>query len=142
MGFARYYTVNGNLDPEKFKNYSMDCKLVCDYITKQYGHEIAGFDGTGDSLFSESEVCFNGQGDDDSHETFLLTTGTTGFQFTKTQLKPYDKHVYACLVIAQHYFDNIEVNGDGEEDDYPELTTIIKSIIRDRKINHLIDSKK
>ena len=139
MGFTRYYTVNGKIDPEKFKNYSKDCKTICDYITEEYGNEIAGYDGSGESIFSEEEVCFNGKGDEDSHETFLLTTGTTGFQFTKTQLKPYDKHVYACLVIAKHYFDHIVVSGDGDKDDYPELTPIIKSIIRDKKINDVID---
>ena len=83
-------------------------------------------------------VLFNGIGDN-SHETFGITKDRTGFQFTKTQLKPYDKHVYACLVIAKHYFDHIVVSGDGDEDDYPELTPIIKSIIRDKKINDVID---
>ena len=139
MGFTRYYTVNGTIDTERFKEYSKDCKLVCDYITKEYGHEIAGYDGNDEAIFSESEVCFNGKGDKDSHETFRLSTATTGFQFTKTQLKPYDRHVYACLVIAKIYFNHIVVDGDGEEDDYPELTAIIKSIIRDKKITDVIN---
>ena len=139
MGFTRYYTVNGKIDPEKFKSYSRDCKIICDYITEEYGHEIAGYDGSGDAIFSEEEVCFNSKGDEDSHETFSLETTSKGFNFTKTNLKPYDKHVYACLFLAKYYFDHIVVTGDGEDDDYKEITSKIQSLIRDNKINIVIN---
>ncbi len=139
MGFTRYYTVNGKIDPEKFKSYSKDCKIICDYITEKYGIEIADWDGNGEPVFSDRQVTFNGKGEDDSHETFSLETTSKGFNFTKTNLKPYDKHVYACLFLAKYYFDHIVVTGDGENDDYPELTPIIKSILRDNKINIVIN---
>lgn len=139
MGFTRYYTVNGDIDFEKFKNYSKDCRIVCDYITKEYGHEIADYDGNGDPVFSDTEVVFNGKGDEDSHETFSLDIHTKGFNFTKTNLKPYDKNVYACLLLVKYYFDHIVVSGDGEKDDYPEITSYVNSMIRDRKINTVIN---
>ncbi len=139
MGFTRYYTVNSKLDSLKFKDFSLDCQLVCEWITKTTGEEIAGFDGTGESAFSEKNIIFNGLGSE-SHETFSLSVDTFGFNFTKTNLKPYDKHVFACLVLAKFYFkDSIEVSGDGEDDDYPEISAVIKSFLRDRKILEILN---
>ena len=43
MGYTRYYRIEGNIDPIKFKNYSKDFKMVCEEITKQSGHGLAGW---------------------------------------------------------------------------------------------------
>lgn len=141
MGFTRYYTINGKLDPERFKSYSKDCKFICDKITEKYVGGIAGWDGTGDPEFNEDEVVFNGIGDM-SHETFAIGINSKGFNFTKTQLKDYDKHVYACLLLADIYFKkDIKVSSDGDRDDYPEITGLVKSFIRDNKIIEILDDK-
>jgi hypothetical protein len=138
MGFTRYYTINSKLDPQKFVKFSADCKYICDYITQNFNIKLAGYDGEGDPTFSDNYIVFNGK-DDLAHETFSIGTEMTGFQFTKTNLKPYDRHVYACLTLVKKYFQEaIKVSGDGEIDDYPDLGAIIQSLIRDRKICDLL----
>lgn len=147
MGFTRYYTINGKLDPERFKSYSKDCKFICDKIYEKYTGQpwenrgIAGWDGTGDPEFTDDEVVFNGIGDM-AHETFSIGVNSKGFNFTKTQLKDYDKYVYACLLLAGIYFKkDIKVSSDGDRDDYPEITGLVKSFVRDNKIIEILDDK-
>jgi len=139
MGYTRYYEVTGQIDPQKFEKYSEDCKVVCDEITKQTGHGLAGWNGEGKPRFENDAISFNGVGDL-SHETFGISVETTGFQFTKTQRKPYDRHVLACLLLAKEYFgENIRVSSDGDNDDV-EVESMILEFKRDNKINLLLES--
>lgn len=138
MGYTRYYRVEGKIDPIKFKDYSKDCKMVCEEITKQSGHGIAGWNGEGEPRFEDEGISFNGIGDL-SHETFGLGPQTSGFNFTKTQRKPYDKHVLACLILAKEYFgDNIKVSSDGDNDD-KEIEDLLTALRRDNKIKSILD---
>ena len=138
MGYTRYYRIEGKIDPIKFKDYSKDCKMVCEEITKQSGHGIAGWNGEGEPRFEDDVILFNGVGDL-SHETFGLGPQTSGFNFTKTQRKPYDKHVLACLILAKEYFgDNIKVSSDGDNDD-KEIEDLLTALRRDNKIKSILD---
>lgn len=64
---------------------------------------------------------FNGTGDL-GHETFIIREHykeNVGFNFCKTNQKPYDVVVVACLCILKHYLgDNIEVSSDGSSLDW------------------------
>ena len=140
MGYTRYYRVEGKIDPIKFKDYSKDCKMVCEEITKQTGHGLAGWNGEGEPRFEDEGILFNGVGDL-SHETFGLGPETSGFNFTKTQRKPYDKHVLACLILAKEYFgDNIKVSSDGDNTD-KEIEELLISLRRDNKIKSILDGR-
>ena len=140
MGYTRYYRVEGKIDPIKFKDYSKDCKMVCEEITKQSGHGLAGWNGEGEPRFEDEGILFNGVGDL-SHETFGLGPETSGFNFTKTQRKPYDKHVLACLILAKEYFgDNIKVSSDGDNDD-KEIEGLLTALRRDNKIKSILDGR-
>jgi len=140
MGYTRYYRVEGKIDPIKFKDYSKDCKMVCEEITKQSGHGLAGWNGEGEPRFEDEGILFNGVGDL-SHETFGLGPETSGFNFTKTQRKPYDKHVLACLILAKEYFgDNIKVSSDGDNND-KEIEELLISLRRDNKIKSILDGR-
>ena len=140
MGYTRYYRVEGKIDPIKFKDYSKDCKMVCEEITKQTGHGLAGWNGEGEPRFEDEGILFNGVGDL-SHETFGLGPETSGFNFTKTQRKPYDKHVLACLILAKEYFgDNIKVSSDGDNND-KEIEELLISLRRDNKIKSILDGR-
>jgi len=140
MGFTRYYDVKETLDPEKFKQYSKDCKTVCDVITEKYAIKLASGDGTGSPVFTDEKVHFNGVFED-SHEDFLLSINSKGFNFTKTQYKPYDKHVLACLILAKKYFkDSIKTTSDGDSEDQ-DILDIVKVLIRDEKINDILNEK-
>ena len=52
-----------------------------------------------------------------AHEAFIFP-GENGFNFCKTQWKPYDAVVIACLFAARDYFspDQLEIASDGEDD--------------------------
>lgn len=140
MGYTRYYRIEGKIDPIKFKDYSKDCKMVCEEITKQTGHGLAGWNGEGEPRFEDEGILFNGVGDL-SHETFGLGPETSGFNFTKTQRKPYDKHVLACLILAKEYFgDNIKVSSDGDNND-KEIEELLISLRRDNKIKSILDER-
>lgn len=140
MGYTRYYRIEGKIDPIKFKDYSKDCKMVCEEITKQSGHRLAGWNGEGEPRFEDEGILFNGVGDL-SHETFGLGPETSGFNFTKTQRKPYDKHVLACLILAKEYFgDNIKVSSDGDNND-KEIEELLISLRRDNKIKSILDER-
>ena len=139
MGYTRYYRVVGKIDPKKFKDYSKDCKMVCEEITNKWGHGLAGRNGEGEPRFEDEGIYFNGIGDL-SHESFGLSPQTNGFEFTKTQRKPYDRHVLACLILAKEYFgDVIEVSSDGDNSD-KEIHDILISFRRDNKIKSIFES--
>jgi hypothetical protein len=79
-----------------------------------FGGKIAFFDG-GPLLPS---ISFNGIGDD-AHEPFafpLVDPGASEIQFVKTEWKPYDEVVVACLIAARDHFPSavLTIDSDGE----------------------------
>ena len=140
MGFTRYYKIRGKLDKDRFEDFSSNCKILCELVSRKWGINIGGPDGDGgEPTFSKESVEFNGIGKD-SHESFILDLNSNGFNFTKTQLKPYDKHVEACLILAKYYFgDTIEVSSDGSDEIDSEIEILTKESIRNFKISEILD---
>ena len=57
-------------------------------------------------------IRFNGI-EEDGHETFYISSGfEDGFNFCKTNRKPYDIAVCECLIIFKHFL-NADVSSDG-----------------------------
>lgn len=140
MGFTRYYTVKNKLDKEKFKEYSKVCEQVCNYLQKEENYRLCNYEGEigSNPTFLEDIISFNGEAEL-SHESFSISTSSSGYDFTKTARKPYDSSVSACLYLARIYFaDDIKVSGDDGEDDNPELVSIIKQFLRDNKLNTIL----
>lgn len=160
MGFTRYWDIKKSLDPEKFKEFSKACKLVCEawqeahikyYLSQgdtlenaQHKSGISGWDGSGEPSFADTGICFNGNRSFDkesydlSHETFSIEIGSLGFNFCKTARKPYDKQVEACLYLAEKFFgDAIEIRSDGDDRD-SEIISFTLSYLRDNKIDLII----
>jgi hypothetical protein len=127
MGYTRYWTVKNKLEKEKFIKFKETCEELVEL-----------FDIPLDELsISEDAVIFNGV-DDNSHETFLFMRESTGFSFCKTQRKPYDILVCACLKLAEEIFKNdIDVSSDGENNDV-DIENRLKSLIRDKKLKSLL----
>jgi hypothetical protein len=65
-------------------------------------------------LLDGEHIVFNGIGDD-AHEDFRFP-GALGFNFTKTQWKPYDEVVTAALIVARAHFsvEELEIKSDGD----------------------------
>lgn len=129
MGYTRYWKSNKRvLDDNKFKHFSHICKLVIESMNIPLD----------DITINDNIVRFNGVGDD-AHETFVFSKKIDDFNFCKTQRKPYDELVCACLEFAKNIFkDDISVSSDGENLD-EEVRQKIKKIIRDKKIENLLD---
>lgn len=139
MGFTRYYKIRGKLDKDRFEDFSSSCKILCELVSGKWNINIGGPDGDGgDPIFSKESVEFNGIGKD-SHESFILDLNSNGFNFTKTQLKPYDKHVEACLILAKYFGDTIEVSSDGNDEGDSEIEILVKESIRNFKISEILD---
>lgn len=138
MGYTRYFELYKPTNEEKFKQYSEVCKTVCEAIQKKEDYKLGDWEGNeNDPIFDENEVSFNGI-DKDSHETFSIRRIKTGFKFTKTNRKPYDSSVCACLYLAKQMFgDDIRVSNDGDNDD-EKVQNFVRQYLRDSNINNLI----
>ena len=128
MGYTRYWRSNKEvLDDKKFNHFSHICKLVTENMD-------IPLDGV---IIDDNVVRFNGV-NDDAHETFIFRKKTNSFNFCKTQRKPYDELVCACLEFAKNIFkDDITVSSDGENMD-EEVRQKIKKIIREKKLENLL----
>jgi len=133
MGYTRYWESNkGVLDDNKFKHFSHICKLVTENMDIPLD----------DVIINDNVVRFNGVGDD-AHETFVFSKKIDSFNFCKTQRKPYDELVCACLEFAKNIFkDDITVSSDGDNvrskamDE--EVRQKIKKITREKKLEDLL----
>ena len=64
---------------------------------------------------------------DQGHETMSLGISTQGFNFCKTEHKPYDIAVTSLLIIAKHYLgDIIKVSSDGDIVDWEEAMDLLQ----------------
>jgi hypothetical protein len=138
MGYTRYFELYKPINEEKFKQYSEVCKTVCEEIQKKEDYKLGDWEGNeNDPIFDENEVSFNGIGKD-SHETFSIRRIKIGFEFTKTNRKPYDSSVCACLYLAKQMFGaDIRVSNDGDNDD-EKVQNFVRQYLRDSNINNLI----
>jgi len=81
-------------------------------IVKHSPVPLAGWDGTGKPEIKKTSIVFNGKQPND-YETFTFP-GEDDFNFCKTERKPYDLIVKACLAVASDVFGNdIKVSSDG-----------------------------
>jgi hypothetical protein len=130
MGFTRYWEFN-SLDTDKFKDFSTMCQIIVESM------DIPVEDVT----INERQVRFNGV-EEDGHETFVFSIDKTGFNFCKTNTKPYDELVCGCLHIAKLLFgENIRVNQDCETEDDEMVIRKVMSILREKKLSKILDEK-
>ena len=126
MGYTRYWNIKNDLDDSKFIKF----KEISSQIVELFDITLD------DIIIDDSVVRFNGVGDD-AHETFVFSK-KSGLNFCKTQRKPYDAVVCACLLTAVNIFgSDISFSSDGDNDD-ERIKENLKSLIRDRKLNNIL----
>jgi hypothetical protein len=74
-------------------------------------------DEPGDPVIDDEHIRFNGVGDDDGHETFMLTK-SGAWTFCKTARKPYDEVVVAMLLAADDIAKDFSWSSDGSGYDF------------------------
>ncbi len=128
MGFTRYWEFSG-LNEEKFKDFSSVCQVLVDTMNIPLE----------DITINERQVRFNGV-DEDGHETFYFSLDKSGFNFCKTNVKPYDEVVCGCLYIAKVIFgEDIRINQDCDPSDDEHIVQKVKGILRENKLNKILD---
>ncbi len=132
MGFTRYWEFE-SLDNDKFAEFTEACQILIDELSNQIELD--------DVFINERNVKFNGV-DDDAHETFFFNISKSGFNFCKTNAKPYDVVVSGCLYIAKLLFsDSIKINQDCDELEDTDNIRLVKSIIRENKLNKIFSDE-
>lgn len=98
---ARYSFYIPTLTPDRFAELSERCYQVATTI----GSKLAGWDGTGEPVFNQSEVSFNNPAPDDG-DTFNITLNEEGSHVIETNDFPYDLIVRCCLLIFKQELGN------------------------------------
>jgi hypothetical protein len=144
MGYTHYWNKKKHWPPAKVSAAIQDMVEVirrCE-LPLADGH---GEPGT-EPVIGPDFIAFNGVGEL-SHETFLFPgvsppPYSPDFAFCKTDRKPYDTIVVACLLVAKHHLGAaIEVRSDGDwgdewlngaDDDSPSGVKVYEHIFPDR----------
>jgi len=137
MGFTRYWTLNLQGSEKNYKKALTDIRK----IVKAKTNILAGGHGEGKPNL-KGNICFNGIGPDQDHETFLLckilSDSPDSFNFCKTAQKPYDVVVSACLVVLAHYMgEDVKVSVDGDQEDWVEGVKLANKVLKKKFPNPL-----
>jgi len=139
MGYTHYWTIKatkGEIKALEIK-YQRAIK-TCNKVIQAYQKVFRVLDSkhpnrlSGYSAFTSGYggIKFNGT-QDLAHEDFIFRhhfKENLGFNFCKTNNKPYDSVVTACLIIMQHYLGNaIEVSSDGSLVDFGQGMLLVKA---------------
>jgi len=115
MGKTHYWRRPTELPTDRFAAAANEIRRVVGLA----GVPLAGFEGSGEPVFMENSVVFNGVGNARCepfkvHDTEFDRHGRPEtFSFCKTQGLPYDLAVKAALVILkEHLGDSIKVMSD------------------------------
>lgn len=122
MSYTHYFTPKKS-SQEKFNEFSKTCKTLYKALPKTsetaggyYADDeikICGWDGTGKPSFTPKLVSFNGNEERNlAHESFRIALNEGDWSFCKTERKPYDLLVCACLIAAKDLL-GFEVTSDG-----------------------------
>lgn len=136
MGYTHYW--NFTMNPKDIKDGEKKFKKAVELLKKciakvpaefddpyydKCDFKLAGGDGTGEPIFNDDKVCFNGvEGEEDlSHETcyIALDNSDFDFDFCKTARKPYDVAVCLTLLCFKKVFgEDFNYSSDGNNGDY------------------------
>ena len=133
MGYTSYWNFKSSTtDKENKKKALKEIKKVLRMLPEKtttaggYSADLPlvlrGGDGTGEPIFTEKEICFNGDdegGIELSHETFYFNVDEpSDFEFCKTARKPYDFMVCICLIALANNLENFSFSSDGDKEDW------------------------
>lgn len=116
MGYTHYWTFKRPPTAEEVRHFSM---LASTLVAHGRQAGILGDEMGEDraSTLTNTAVGFNGLGAN-SHETFRISTKSSGFDFCKTARKPYDAYVCCALMVARSVWPQsvLRISSDGDWD--------------------------
>ncbi len=124
MGYTHYWGFSVFVAEKSYKKACAECRK----IIKASPVELGGADGTGKPKLTNGFM-FNGVGDN-SHETFGVTKIPEG-ELCKTERKPYDVVVVACLCAMQECLGkSIDVTSDGDPHEWEEGKALAEKVLK------------
>lgn len=148
MGYTHYWyrPVGVHISPKAWKKICADVEAVLAAAAKEVPL-AEHYDVPRPPLVNDSEICFNGVGDD-GHETFSVTRKCPQqpqhrskepmyFEFCKTAYKPYDAVVVSVLAVLRRHLPKWEFHSDGgvEVFDSPKYApTAEKTIVQEKEV--------
>ena len=129
MGYTHYWTMKNKLSSDTIARMI----LFTNEAIRQFGKDnIVNGMGEKDSKPQVTTDCItlNGLGDD-SYETFLLNFKDPGDNHCKTEQKPYDTLVVACLACAERLGVIEELSSDGcaEDQDFDDGIKLYEAVL-------------
>jgi hypothetical protein len=109
-GYTHYWTWKETPNKDSLKQCIKEMKQ----LVESRRTLLAGPDGEGKPILKSDQIEFNGVGEN-AHEPFIFPR-EKGFNFCKTQWKPYNEVVVACLFVARDHFSpsQLEIASDGQ----------------------------
>lgn len=131
MGYTRYWE---RTEKPITKDFVIKvCNIIADCNEK--GIAIRNGDGEGNPVVTLDMIDINGDGAKNLwHENLLITNNNTGFNFCKTQYKPYDYAVRKILAAATEEGIVTNVSDDGEYEEILSDKDFIRRYSRDRDV--------
>ena len=145
MGYTHYWTIKKPVTKEVMVKLATDMqKIEQHFLENEVVADIAGDvvkladgGGQGDRVDygNDDKICFNGTEENDNyHETFIVAVGDTGFEFCKTNRKPYDLAVCLMLLAMEHHLKGgVDISSDGDKNDWGQAFDLYTKIFPRRK---------
>ena len=114
MGYTNYWVVkegNSEFDQDTLNSVN---KIIAE--AKNQGIAIDAEDEGSEPIVSDVRIWFNGVGDE-CCETFVIDLNRTGWNFCKTQGKPYNSVVVALMILLEERGYLTDINSDGKKKD-------------------------
>lgn len=119
MGYTHYWTFVKNLNKNDYTKLYNETQTFLDFCFKKKACTGIIGDGHGEGFtphISKEGIFYNGRGDN-AHETMYLYKSVTkakGFHFCKTARKPYDRIVFANILLIKYICgDQVDISSDG-----------------------------
>jgi len=141
MGYTHYFQ-HKKTPKATWNEIVADCKKLSENLPSDV--LIDGCSAYPEPQFNGKEILFNGTDEgftfkqheadeypENSHETFILNqAGSGGYVFCKTDRKPYDLMVCACLLVYKYYSPKtMDLSSDGKEPDWKDAEKFVKKIL-------------
>lgn len=148
MGYTHYWRQNKKFTQKQWDKFLDTCIKLKDNLPEKtdsaggyFSDElliIGGNEVDEVAVFNNEMIYFNGQTPDLGHETFCIENNEepTSFGFCKTDRKPYDLLVCACLIAANKHL-KFKITSDGNVNDwkpafdYYDKVMGIENVVRD-----------
>lgn len=145
MGYTHYWERKPVLPARKFRAAAEDCDRVYGHLRCKEGLQVQWEDDEFlPPAFLNNLIRFNGVGEDEGGETFLIDRVAEREPsqrprphnfiggWCKTRRAPYDRLVCACLVILKHHFDDdfrVWSDGDDQEENWPAAREVCQEVL-------------